>query len=810
VSQQDRQDSPASSSLRFLEGGGEMGALMRAHDWSRTSLGRPEGWPQPLRLALRMLLNSGHPMYIWWGPQLLCFYNDAYRASIGTDRHPGSLGQPGRSVWAEIWPIIGPQIDQVMAGDGATWNENQLVPISRHGRVEEVYWTYSYNPIDDESSPSGVGGVLVICTETTRQVMAEMNVRAAEARWRELFDQAPGFMCVLRGPEHRFEYYNQRYAVVVAEREILGRTVLEALPEVEEQGFIALLDRVYRTGKAHVADAAPIHLPQPGDPHRLHLRYLDFVYQPIRDAAGAVTGIFVQGADVTERVLATRALADSEDRFRTLADNIASLCCMADETGDVFWYNSRWYQYTGISPGELRGWGWGAAVDPQALPEVMRRWRESLATGARFEMTVPIRSAAGEYHPFLTRVVPLRDATGNIIRWFGTNTDISQQLAAEDALREADRRKDEFLAILAHELRNPLAPVRNAAKVLRAPGADSKTRELATSIIDRQIQTMAGLLDDLLDVSRITQGQIDLHRQRTPIGAIIESSLEVARPLIESRGHTLNVSLPPESILVDADPLRLSQVFSNLLTNAAKYTDPGGRIDLVAEPTDTGVNVCIRDTGVGLEPESIAQIFGIFSQVKSTLHHAGGGLGIGLALVKGLVELHGGRVSAASAGVGRGSEFRVWLPTRGSGAGIAVPSAPQPQAGPQSRRRILVVDDNVDAAQSLGFLLTLAGHELHVAHDGEQAVVMARDLQPDVALIDIGLPKLSGYEVAQLIRGEAWGGRVALIALTGWGQDEDKRRALAAGFDFHLTKPVDPEHLEALIARGGAGGPGPT
>ena len=198
------------SNLRFLDGGGELGALLRAHDWAGTSLGPPESWPQPLRTALRMLLNSGHPMYIWWGPELICFYNDAYRPSIGTDRHPRSLGRPGREVWAEIWPIIGPQIDQVMSGQGATWNENQLIPISRHGRIEEVYWTYSYNPIDDESAPTGVGGVLVICTETTQQVQAERNMRAAEARWRELFDQAPGFMCVLRGPGHHFEYYNSR------------------------------------------------------------------------------------------------------------------------------------------------------------------------------------------------------------------------------------------------------------------------------------------------------------------------------------------------------------------------------------------------------------------------------------------------------------------------------------------------------------------------------------------------------------------------------------------------------------------------
>ncbi len=787
--------------MSFLDGGGEMGALMRAHDWGHSSLGPPETWPQPLRTALRLLLNSGHAMYIWWGPDLICFYNDAYRASIGNDRHPSSLGRPGREVWAEIWPIIGPQIDQVMSGRGATWNANHLVPISRHGKLEEVYWTYSYNPIDDETARTGVGGVLVICTETTEQVLAERRMRAAEARWRELFDQAPGFMCVLSGSEHRFEYFNSRFAELVGRTDILGKSVLEAFPQVESQGFLALLDGVYRTGKAHIASAAPIELPRAGDPNTLQLRYVDFVYQPIRDAKGDVTGIFVEGADVTERVLAAQALAESETRFRTLADNIAPLCWMADETGAAFWYNSRWYEYTGMDPGGADDWNWESVHDPKVLPEVLKRWRESISSGDQFEMVFPLRSASGTFRPFLTRAFALRNAAGQIIRWFGTNTDISQQLAAEAALRDADRRKDEFLATLAHELRNPLAPVRSAAKVLRAPGADTRTRELATTIIERQIQTMAGLLEDLLDVSKISRGQITLHRQRTSIASIVETSLEVARPLLDARGHQLTVRLPAEPMEVDADPLRLSQVFSNLLTNAAKYTAPGGHIELHARSEGSGVYIAVKDSGVGLEPESIARIFEIFSQVKNTLDRAEGGLGIGLALVKGLVELHGGWVNASSNGLGQGSEFGVWLPTCVTHLEAQEQEQQRTSAMQIKPRRVLVVDDNEDAAQTLGMLLEMSGHEVHLAHDGEQAVAMARELKVDVALVDIGLPKLNGYGVAQSIRSESWGEQMVLVALTGWAQDEDKRRALAAGFNFHLTKPVDPDQVEALIAQ---------
>jgi signal transduction histidine kinase/CheY-like chemotaxis protein len=675
------QDSTDSSSTSFLAGGGEMGALMRTYDWGRTSLGPPHNWPASLRTALRLLLNTGHPMYIWWGRELLCFYNDAYRCSIGTDRHPSSLGRPGCEVWAEIWPIIGPQIEHVMSGRGATWNRNHLVPITRDGRVEQVYWTYSYSPIDDDTAPTSVGGVLVICTETTEQVLAEQAMRAAEARWRQLFDQAPSFMCVLSGPAHRFEYCNARYFELAAQRDILGKTVIEALPEVERQGFIALLDEVYRSGRVHAASAAPIHLPRSDDPSTLQLRYLDFVYQPVLDGKGEVTGIFVEGSDVTDRVLTTQALVDSEARFR-----------------------------------------------------------------------------------------------------------------------DADRRKDEFLATLAHELRNPLAPLRNAAKVLRAPATDAKAREWATTIIDRQIQTMAGLLEDLLDVSKITRGQLTLHKQLTSIASIIETSVEVARPLIDARRHTLLVSLPDEPIEVEVDPLRLSQVFSNLLTNAAKYMEPDGQIEVSAQFDDGDVCIGVKDRGIGLEPDSLGRVFEMFTQVKGTLDRAEGGLGIGLALVKGLVELHGGRITASSDGLGKGSEFRVWLPSPARRREAAVDANPQRSLRSSRARRILVVDDNIDAAQSLAFLLQAEGHEVCVAHDGEQAFISAGDFRPDIALLDIGLPKLDGYAVAEAIRHESWGKDILLLALTGWGQNDDKRRALEAGFDFHLTKPVDLDQVNTLIA----------
>jgi signal transduction histidine kinase len=292
-----------------------MGALMRAFDWTRSPLGPPESWPQSLRTAARLLLNSRHPMYIWWGPNHLCLYNDAYRQSIGSERHPSSLGRAGRDVWAEIWDIIGPQISQVMRGGGATWNENHLVPITRDGVREEVYWTYSYNPIDDEESPNGVGGVLVICTETTADVLHSQKVVAQNESQRRLLQQMPGFVAVLAGREHVYEYVNDAYIAISGPRNFLGRTVREAFPELEGQGFYQLLDQVYSSGVPFVSRTMPIRLAGEDRP-----RFIDLLYQPIRDDDGNVTGIFVGGYDVTEQV---RGKAQIEAINASLHERIA-------------------------------------------------------------------------------------------------------------------------------------------------------------------------------------------------------------------------------------------------------------------------------------------------------------------------------------------------------------------------------------------------------------------------------------------------------------------------------------------------------
>jgi PAS domain S-box-containing protein len=386
---------------------------------------------------------------------------------------------------------------------------------------------------------------------------------------------------------------------------------------------------------------------------------------------------------------------------------------------------------------------------------------------------------------------------GSVAVWFA---DITRRKQWERDLVEADRRKDEFLATLAHELRNPLAPIRQAASIARNGNATEAQKRWSNNVIERQVLHMSLLLDDLLDVSRITHGTLQLRKQQSDLQSILGAAVETARPLVDERHHQLTVSVQ-EDLQVFGDPLRLAQVLSNLLTNAAKYTNPGGAIRVTGEQQGEDLVLIVEDNGIGIDAADLPRVFGMFTQLRSAQEHASGGLGIGLALAKGIVELHGGRIDAASAGKGKGSRFTVRLPNAVGAVPRASSAQPELNGRQGPGKRILLADDNRDAAESLAIILRLEGHQVDLAHDGQEALDQFAARCPDVALLDIGMPRHDGYEVARQIRAADKGKNVMLIAVTGWAQDSDKAQSRAAGFDHHLTKPIEPDALIGLIDR---------
>jgi|GEM_PF-57040 len=414
-----------------------MGALMRAHDWSASSLGAPSQWPQSLRTAVRLMLNAGHPICLWWGAEGICLHNDAYGQSVGPERHPASLGRPAREVWDEIWPIIGPQISQVMEGHGGTWHENALIPITRHGRREDVYWTYSFSPIDDDAAPGGVGGVLVICTETTRAVLADQQRAADAERNRQLYDQAPSFVCILRGPEHIFEFVNNAHKDLFNSGEWIGKPVREAFPDIAGQGYFERLDKVYRTGERYVAKGATARYRRtPEGPEEE--RRLDFIYAPITDDSGAVTGIFCEGYDVTDMHRAEQAASDSEERFREIANAAPVLIWISDKTKAGIWFNKPWLDFTGRTLEQEIGFGWIESKHPDDAARCVEVYSRAFDTQERFQIDYRLRRHDNVWRIINTIGVPRYSNDGTFLGFIGSCVDVTDQRNAEQALRESE------------------------------------------------------------------------------------------------------------------------------------------------------------------------------------------------------------------------------------------------------------------------------------------------------------------------------------------------------------------------------------
>jgi PAS domain S-box-containing protein len=1181
-------------SAEFLAGGGELGALMRAFDWTRTPVGDPSTWPHSLRIVVRILLTSRYAMWLGWGPDLTFFYNDAYaRMTLGA-RHPWALGRSVREVWAEIWPDVGPRAEKVIRTGEATWDEGLLLFLGRRGFLEETYHTFSYSPVPDDHN--GVGGMLCVVTEETERTIGERRlrtlrelsaatvsvrtaddacaraVRSLAANPNDLpfalvyleadddgfrlaaasglepggpvaplrvadppddrtwplpvaqstalaLDLAPRFGHVHAGPwpepltfalvvplsqpgqerptgyfiagisprrpldddyrgflglvaghiasaiaEARAYAAEKRRAEQLAELDraktaFFGnvshefRTPLtlllgpvedllaapadsvpaerRALLEVAHRNALRLqklvntlldfsrieagrVQAVYeptdlaaataelasnfrsaceRAGLAFTVDCSPLpapvhvdrdmwekivlnllsnafkftldggisvalaqhgpaarltvrdtgtgiaedqlphiferfhrvegtrarthegtgiglalvqelvklhggqisvasvhgvgttftveiplgtaHLPQdrvaaarihrpdlvisdvmmPGldgfqlltalraDPGTAAIPVIllsarageeatveglaagadDYLVKPFsaRELLARVRGLLALSAaresalrrEAELRERADHILADvvaADAKFRVLFEQSTQFAAILELDGTVVETNRLSLDACGFTRHDVLGkkfWdcGWWAP-DPELAARIKAACA-AVARGEAFRTQTHYFLADRSARTFDLIITPVIDDAGHVLFLAPTGIDITDQKRAEDALktseerlREQDRRKDEFLATLAHELRNPLAPLRNGLSILRLTPAGAAVAVRTREMMERQLAHMVRLIDDLLDISRVSRGKVDLQRERVEIHDILDSALETCRPLIEARRHALELHLPDELLWLDADPTRLAQIVGNLLNNAAKFTPDGGRIQLAAARDGDHIVLRVTDSGVGIPADMLPRVFDLFVQGGRTIDRAQGGLGIGLSLVKKLSELHGGAVLGDSPGPGLGSTFRVRLPLA-----AREPVQPRPRttaADHRARpgRRVLVVDDNVDGVETLAMMLELTGHAPHVAHDGDAALATARSVRPDIAFLDIGMPGMSGYEVARRFREDPALRRVVLVALTGWGSEDDKRRAAEAGFDHHLTKPVDADAIAGLLA----------
>ncbi len=590
--------------------------------------------------------------------------------------------------------------------------------------------------------------------------------------------------------------------------DLVNISIFDAFPgnpdDPEDTGEAALrssLSRVLATGKqdALPAQRYPIRVELPDGGVAYEERFWSAVNTPVFGEDGRIICISHTTTDITEQVRSETALRESEKRFRALVSATADVVYRMSPD----WNRMHRLEGRGVlkdSDGPNNFW-----LDEYIPAEEQDRVHKAIERAIRnrtiFELEHRVRHADGTLGWTHSRAVPMLDANGDIYEWIGAASDITERKAAEEKLKDADRRKDEFLAMLAHELRNPLAPIGAAAQLLQMVALDEARVRQTSQVIGRQVSHMTGLIDDLLDVSRVTRGLVELDTAPLDILPIVMEAVEQVTPLIQSKRHQLALHLPPDSTTVNGDKKRLVQVVTNLLNNAAKYTPAGGELQLRTEVHESHVLIEIIDNGVGMTPELAMRAFDLFAQAERTSDRTSGGLGLGLALVKSLVELHGGTVTCSSQGIGKGSTFTVCLPRV-----LAVDRhVDRSELGSLSQPtirslRVMVVDDNEDAAAMLAMLLDASGHQVVVAHSSSQALERAREESPQVCLLDIGLPEMDGNELAKQLRARPETATSLLIAVTGYGQERDRDKALAVGFDHHLVKPVDSQKLYSILA----------
>ena len=628
-------------------------------------------------------------------------------------------------------------------------------------------------------------------------------LRTSEARLHAFIDSSSSVF-YLKDLEGRHILVNREFERMAGKKreEILGKTDYDFVDRDTAEAFRADDRKVLATGM-------PLQLAHEVVLNGRRHSFLTTKF-PVRDVRGQVYGVGGISTDVTEQQRLEAELRASERRFRTLTQSTADIVWTIDGSGRGFRDSASWRAFTGQSEATAASDRASEAVHPDDRSRLLEAWQAAIVEKRPFAMEYRVRRHDGVYVPMAARGAPVLDDDGRVCEWIGSCTDVSGAKKLEDerahALAHAEtaraeaeravRAKDEFLAMLGHELRNPLAPIVTALELIKR--RQPSTREL--EVVERQVQHVVRLVDDLLDVSRITRGKIELKKEPVELGRVIAEGVEIASPLYEERRHLLDVDVAPSGLLVEGDETRLAQVVANLLTNAAKYTPPGGRVTVSAAREGNELVVRVEDNGIGISAELLPRVFELFVQGDRPVDRAEGGLGLGLALVRSLVQLHGGSVTATSAGVARGSEFVVRLPALDGGraAARAADGARTPRT--VTPRRVLIVDDNEDAAEMLAEMLRVEGHVTRVAYDGPSALQLVADgFRPELAILDIGLPVMDGYELAVKLRQSLAGAAPKMVALTGYGQEHDRARSARAGFALHLVKPVTPERLLAFV-----------
>jgi PAS domain S-box-containing protein len=830
--------------MSVLENGGEAGALILAKDWSKTPMGPISTWPKTLMSTIGMILSSRQPMFLWWGPDLVQFYNDAYIPSFGRGKHPRALGQPGRECWREIWEIIGPQIEDVMKRKKATWHEDALVPIERNGGIEEVYWTYGYSPAFDDDGK--VAGTLVVCTETTGRVLGE---RRSDALRHILFELSPR-------AETGEIAASVRRSCAQARSDIPFFALYERGPE----GFAPLAaDDLPPASVAEISRAVNRHAadePRPGPRHSIvemktaprvasfdepvtravlvsppTMRDHVFVFGasprlPLSDDYIAFFRQLVEHVDaVAARLETLRARTELESERRNLLLQAPMGTALLTGPTHVFELANRRYREM-IGGRELVGRPYREAFPELAGTEIHSILDDVYQTGKTFfadeHAVVLDRKGDGALEEIYLRLAlePVRDQQSNVYGILAVAVDITEQVRSRrelertteerekllQQLEEANRAKDEFLATVSHELRTPLTSILGWASLLRETD-EQKRLQKGLAVIERNARAQAKLIEDILDVSRIISGKFRVNMRRVNPAAVAHAALETVRPIAAIKNIALNVSIDPDLGHLVADEDRLQQVVWNLLSNAVKFTPKGGEISLRLAREGSEAVLVVRDTGRGISPDFLPYIFERFRQGDTSTTKGQPGLGLGLAIVRHLVDLHGGQISAASPGEGGGAIFEVRIPIQ----------AIEPTKSPRTRHdgdahvhveslrgvQILVLEDQDDARELTALALEDAGARVLQAESVRRALELLESEPFDVLVSDIGLPGEDGYAFIERVRDmndQPDVQELPAVALTAFARPEDRTRALAAGFQEHMAKPVRPQQLVETVA----------